>query len=199
MESDLPADAPVGDTLPDPGVIDPVPPPQKSAYQMKLMSLERAISRQDTEIEELSNELKVAKAQREGLIGDLRKAVRDADQPDIPFKESELESVDDWKDVPLADVLKAHVSEKIIEKLTEAELTTVGQLAEYTAKCRLTDIKGIGQAKAEQIEKAMEHFWATRPQKGGEADAPHEEQAATEPAVAHEPDGETLAQLDGGD
>jgi hypothetical protein len=83
---------------------------------------------------------------------------------------------DAWKKEPLGKVLAAAgLSEKVIEKLAEADLKTVGDLAAYVnadgGRQKLTDIKGVGPATAEKIEAALEQFWKDR-------DAA---QAATEP------------------
>lgn len=48
----------------------------------------------------------------------------------------------------------------IIKALADAGLDTVGKLADYTKSGQqLIDIKGIGEAKVEKIEKACEDFW----------------------------------------
>jgi ERCC4-type nuclease len=67
---------------------------------------------------------------------------------------------DSWRVVPFTLL---NLPQAIVEKLYEAELATVGQLADWTAAGReLTDIPGIGPAKAEKIEEAMEAFWSVR-------------------------------------
>jgi predicted flap endonuclease-1-like 5' DNA nuclease len=67
---------------------------------------------------------------------------------------------DAWRHTPLADL---GLPPAIVETLTEAELTTFGQLADWTAAGKeLTDIPRIGPAKAEKIEEATEDFWARR-------------------------------------
>lgn len=51
---------------------------------------------------------------------------------------------------------------KLLEKLAENDppLQTVGDVSDWIdADKRLTDIKGVGQAKAELIEQALEEFW----------------------------------------
>jgi len=48
----------------------------------------------------------------------------------------------------------------VLKALLETGLGTLGELADYTAsERRLTDIAGIGQAKAELIEQRMAQFW----------------------------------------
>lgn len=91
-----------------------------------------------------------------------------ADNPDdgpyLEAKEFELledgaaADVDARLDTPLAETA---IPPGLIEKLAEHKITTVRELAAFTAEKQLTDIKGIGQGKAEKIEDAMEAFWAS--------------------------------------
>ena len=68
---------------------------------------------------------------------------------------------DGWRETPIGKLENFGLSPALTEKLHEAELTTIGALANFTAADnRLIDIDGIGQAKAEKIEKALEGFWA---------------------------------------
>jgi predicted flap endonuclease-1-like 5' DNA nuclease len=67
---------------------------------------------------------------------------------------------DAWRHTPLADL---GLPPAIVETLTEAELTTFGQLADWTAAGKeLTDIPRIGPAKAEKIEDAFFAYWSGR-------------------------------------
>lgn len=56
--------------------------------------------------------------------------------------------------------------EKTIRKaLANADIDTVGQLADYSATGkRLTDIAGIGPGKAQEIEDVMLEFWKKNPE-----------------------------------
>ena len=68
---------------------------------------------------------------------------------------------DAWQKTPLADL---GLSPKILEAMEVARLRTVGELADYSRQYMLTDIKGIGPAKAEEIEDALTKFWAEHPE-----------------------------------
>jgi hypothetical protein len=46
----------------------------------------------------------------------------------------------------------------------QASIETVGDLADFTASRRLTDIKGIGEKAAEEITAILDKFWADNPQ-----------------------------------
>ena len=55
------------------------------------------------------------------------------------------------------------------------EFETLGDLADWTSKYQLTDINGIGPAKATQIDEALDKFWESRqPEDEGEEDAEDE-------------------------
>lgn len=70
-----------------------------------------------------------------------------------------------WKAVSI-DVLaegETGVSEALLACLRKREIETIGDLAAWTAGGKqLADIDGIGKAKAERIEDAMEAFWRRR-------------------------------------
>jgi len=66
-----------------------------------------------------------------------------------------------WKNVPV-DTLGLPVG--IVAALKEADIDTLGKIADYTAAGkRLTDIANIGTAKAEKIENACAEYWKRNP------------------------------------
>lgn len=69
-----------------------------------------------------------------------------------------------WRSVPLTDI---GLDGKIVAKLAEftPSLTTLGELADFSSGefRRLTDIPGIGPAKAEAIEEALMAYYAAHP------------------------------------
>lgn len=86
-------------------------------------------------------------------------------QQELPLGESGAEATttdqpdDAWRAVTLAEL---SIKGKLAESLTDAGLTTLGALADYTAADkRLTDIAGIGAGKAAKIEEATLAYWAT--------------------------------------
>ena len=68
-----------------------------------------------------------------------------------------------WRETHV-DVLTNHgLSPAIVAALVEAELGTIGAIADWTATDKkLTDIPRIGAAKAEKIEAALDLFWAAQ-------------------------------------
>jgi hypothetical protein len=77
---------------------------------------------------------------------------------------------EEWREVAI-DILGNHgLSGAIIAKLIEVGIETIGHMADWTAGTGLylnangtgrplTDLSGIGKAKAEKIEAALESFW----------------------------------------
>lgn len=105
------------------------------------------------------------KKEYDGAVLQLRALIR-AQTEDLPLfdglGEKAEEAVDDsWRAVELASL---DLSAKVLENLDGARLTTIGELADYSANGgRLTQVAGIGPAAAEKIEDALETFWANHP------------------------------------
>ncbi len=75
-----------------------------------------------------------------------------------------LKSEGPWRDFSLDELF----SGAVLKSLKKAGLQNVGDLADYTAgESRLTDIAGIGEGKAQQIEDRMLAFWRDNPQEAG--------------------------------
>jgi hypothetical protein len=65
-----------------------------------------------------------------------------------------------WRDVSLGTLFHG----ALLKSLNKADLETVGDLADFTASDkRLTDLEGIGEGKAAQIEERMLQFWRDNP------------------------------------
>lgn len=67
----------------------------------------------------------------------------------------------DWRETPVEEL---GLPEKTAAILREAEIPTIGDIAAHAEQFDLTDIPGIGPAKAEEIEQALERFWAEHPE-----------------------------------
>lgn len=118
-------------------------------------------------------------------VGELSKlATKDgrlliSDAQEIPVEEKEktkspdhvpgtLKAEGPWRHTNL-DLL-FDPAKTIRKALAEANINTVGQLADYTATDkRLTDITGIGPGKAEEIEERMVQFFADNPDAADES------------------------------
>lgn len=68
----------------------------------------------------------------------------------------------EWRSVELVGNLE--LSAKTLELLAEAGITTLGALVDFTETAPLSDIKGIGPKKVEEIEAATVKFWADHPE-----------------------------------
>lgn len=67
---------------------------------------------------------------------------------------------DSWRGISVDDL---DIPKSLKEKLKEQDFETVGHIADFTSKGKnLTDIKGVGEKKAEQLQDAMEKLWASR-------------------------------------
>lgn len=67
---------------------------------------------------------------------------------------------DSWRSISVDDL---DIPKSLKEKLKEQDFETVGHIADFTSKGKnLTDIKGVGEKKAEQLQDAMEKLWASR-------------------------------------
>lgn len=108
---------------------------------------------------------KVIKRETESLPLFESQAVAEAAGPVEPEDENEMLTVEDqsWQEVPLADVLSG-LPPSIVSALNESGLKSVGELAgaSKNPQFKLTDIPGIGPAKAEKMEAALEAFWKRR-------------------------------------
>ncbi len=68
-------------------------------------------------------------------------------------------SDESWRSVPIGDLQTFGLNPNTVVTLIEEGVNTIGDLSGCNS---LTDIKGIGEKKAEAIEDALERFWADR-------------------------------------
>ena len=88
----------------------------------------------------------------------------DFDQPDGGGVKAEGGDAD-WRALPVGTLKEHGLAAAVVGKLEVAGLTTLGAVQDWTSSGKqLTDIDGIGGAKAEAIEDAYEKFWAARNQ-----------------------------------
>lgn len=88
------------------------------------------------------------------------------DDEDLEDRDLGLKADGPWRDVSLDQLFQG----AILKSLKQAGLATVGDLHDYQQPEKngfikqLTDIKGIGSSKVEQIEERMLQFWKENPQ-----------------------------------
>lgn len=92
-------------------------------------------------------------------------------EPVAASEEAEGESVsqggeesDGWRSVSIDDLgLPPSLAEKLRENPGKT-IATVGDLSDWTSKFQITDIKGVGDKKAEVVESALDSFWEDHPE-----------------------------------
>lgn len=179
-------DAPADDVLIDDAPASPETPPTSAdtplpswveTYINETRELESRAASIAVKIEWIKEDLKSEKQHYEDAVNELRQLVRRGPdrQQRLPFPDDDqvtpepitvntTETDDDsWKPTPIIEL--DGLAEPIKNKLLDAGISTVGELADFTATGNLlTDVKGIGAAKAEKIEAALEKFWEGRKQ-----------------------------------
>lgn len=82
--------------------------------------------------------------------------------PDKTDDEASKSEPTNWREVPISSL---NLPTPITEALTEARFFTLGTIADLTAKGKpLTEIPGIGSAKAEKLEAAINRWWVDHPE-----------------------------------
>lgn len=74
-------------------------------------------------------------------------------QRKLPFEDSTKGEVLAWRDASVAESLG--LTTKVLEKLADAGITTIGELEDLRAGEGLTSVAGIGQATADKIEEQV--------------------------------------------
>lgn len=148
------------------------PKPRETAIaeiQSRMFAQRQTLREVEAEWEEAHSEAGILKKRMEKNQETLNKIVDELQQtmngdsfnPSLPF-EAAMEPVTDeaWKQT---DLTTLGLTGKLAETLQEAGLSTLGQIVAYTESGKvLTDIKGIGQGKAEKIDDACAAFWETQ-------------------------------------
>lgn len=106
--------------------------------------------------DQAKEEVKYRKQVFEKAIADLRKLVRCGFEPAPLFDEPKDENEDPRLNLMIS---RLDLPQIIFKLFDDANIITLGDIAAWTKGNKLTDIKGIGKAKAEAIEAALEKFW----------------------------------------
>lgn len=155
-------------------------PPKLTPFEREVADMERDCSELDKKIAEAKDHIKTLKEDKAGLVHKIRRTIRGLTEPCPLFDKKPSSEAngkpetkpasgkpDDWRSTSIAAL---GIAAKTVDALATADITTVGKLADFTAKAStdgLSDwwnrIKGIGKAAAEKVEKAMEKFWQEHP------------------------------------
>ena len=161
---------------PDVPVMTSAKPRPESIFHVEMRHLRRLVAEKQQVVDDLSLDLKSAKADLEKAMDAVLKRIDDEDaEPSLPFdrpadapgaaQEAAGDAIpptdDSWMAVPLSEAL-AGLPPGLLGKLEDAELKTMGDLAAWNKLHVLTDIPGVGKEKAKKIEDALEEFWKAR-------------------------------------
>jgi hypothetical protein len=142
--------------------------------------LEDAVEEHFRKIEELSQPTLFNRTSSDRPAPPSTPASPDAKPSDIVNPGKPLPEVGQEDDAWRQDLVDAlDLKSTVIEKLHDVGIHTLGDLQDYTDPAknggnpnkRITDVKGIGAAKAEKIELAMQSYWAKRAKAKEEAAA----------------------------
>ena len=128
----------------------------------RIRSAEKEVSKWEGKLGELKESVKLAQCNLREAVRDLREEIADGTGR-LPFEEGDQAggTGEAWRDVSVDEL---NLAGRLAAALVAAGLGTLGGLADYTAaEKRLTDIKGIGQAAAEKIEKKLDQWWEKNP------------------------------------
>jgi len=170
VETAEPAIAPVAETPAEPSEHDTLEAIITQAQ--KVTGLRNEYEDAEAEAKEAKEVAKAAKTRWEGQAIALERLILGKNEtlPLFDKKEpiGEVTPKDEsWREVKIEVLELPH---GLIGKLYEANIETLGQLADYTlpqnGNKRLTDITGVGPGAVEKIEAATTQFWATYQQPG---------------------------------
>lgn len=148
-----------------------------ASHLNELREKEAECDRLECEMEEAKGDLARAKKKYEVAIEELRGLIRQGPnrQPELPFGSDEPEATpstpatdESWREVHVSTL---DLDSGIEKALIEADLETIGKIADWTAggNHQLIDIPGIGEAKAKKIDDAIDAFWTRRHQLNSQA------------------------------
>jgi ERCC4-type nuclease len=125
----------------------------------------KVVAKRQIQVDLCAAQLKDAKGSLEMATRELLALIDEREQPTLfPTADSaETSTTDAWRSEPI-EVLNLPVG--IVKVLQEAMITTLGAIATQGEVGSLTDIEGIGEAKAEKIADALEQYWREHPQTG---------------------------------
>lgn len=123
----------------------------------KLKELREHVKDCQAIVDERKRDLKEAKEDEAAAVAELLRAIDRATETHPLFDQPP--AAEAWREVPLAAAIGESLPPSVLTALTEAGLQTVGQFADFTSQHPLTDVAGIGPAKAEKVEQAFEEYW----------------------------------------
>lgn len=130
-------------------------------YIQRIQAARERLRTAELELDRTKEEAKEARKVWEGAVKHLNQVI-DQGPEYLPLIDGmQVTANMDWRDTPIEEL---GLPETIDTALREAEIKTIGDIASHAEQFDLTVIPGIGPAKAEQIEKALDRFWAKHPE-----------------------------------
>ena len=117
---------------------------------------EDCVRQAESDLDQAKENVKYLNQVFQRSIADLRKLVRCGIEPSPLFDEPKDENEDPRLEMTVS---KLDLPQIIFKLFGDAKIETISDIAAWTKGNKLTDIKGIGEAKAEEIEAALERFW----------------------------------------
>lgn len=130
------------------------------------------------EFESLNDKAKAAKKKMEAAQTDLNNASEPV-EPDLFNDEENTSSTNQFTEEQAMSTEVCHldISPKTLELLHDKGVKTIKDLTRYEGEWNgFEKIKGIGEAKVEEIHKALDKFWSENPITVEENNEPQEEQ-----------------------
>jgi hypothetical protein len=147
-------------TLPTPATPEPLSPAERELAEIRAAAREAGVDEREYLVrKEAASD---AKKTWEAALTRLQRLCL-ATQEELPLFDRPADAVvepEPWRSHPVAEL---GLPDGIVTALEEAGLATVGAMADYTEDHQITDVLGIGQAKADKIDEALLVFWATHP------------------------------------
>ena len=131
-----------------------------------ILEREKEVAKLFDKMSRAKERAKAAKDAWEAASSELHEFIRGGpdQQPKLPGMEDTDIDPEGWRKVSLED---AGLTGKLLKPFAESDdpdIETLGELADFTSEYALTDIRGIGPKLAEEIEDALDKFWAEHPE-----------------------------------
>lgn len=155
--AEAPSEAPAEQPIPE-------PEPPRDPCLIKALEINHDVRAAESRYLAAAEEAKRLKKAFEAAQDRLSRYLSDLDMPlfDRPKAEARAPEPEAWRAFPLAGV--EQFPEAALEAFEAVEVRTLGELADWSAFKKLTDLAGVGDATAEKVEGALLAFWAAHPE-----------------------------------
>ena len=137
---------------------------REQAHYEEIRKAERYVRDKEREMGNAHEEYKAAKREFESADEELRVLIARGPEAQMRLAletdEPQEQPAEAWRAVTIDEL---GFGGRIHKALTEANLTTLGAIADWTKEYQLTDIGGIGPAAGLEIEEKLADYWAKNP------------------------------------